>query len=192
MQTPLEIAFHNMPGNPEAERDIRSRVEKLDALYDRLTACRVSVEALHKQHKTGNIYEVHIELTVPGGKLVVSREPHRAKQKYANPDVFTSIRDAFEAAERQLIAYKDKLQGEVKTHPEAFYGQVAQLLPEEDHGFILTKEGALLYFHRNSVMNGDFERLRRGDRVHYVEAMGDTGPTASKVWPITADEEAQA
>jgi hypothetical protein len=46
----------------------------------------------------------------------------------------------------------------------------------------MTKEGGLLYFHRNSLLAGDFEKLKRGDEVAYVEAMGDTGPTASKVW----------
>ncbi len=51
----------------------------------------------------------------------------------------------------------------------------------DDFGFLLTNEGTLLYFHRNSVLNGDFDRLRRGDPVYYVESMGDTGPTAAKV-----------
>jgi cold shock CspA family protein len=45
----------------------------------------------------------------------------------------------------------------------------------------MTKEGGLLYFHRNSVLTGNFDGLRRGDDVTYVEEMGDTGPTASKV-----------
>jgi cold shock CspA family protein len=39
-----------------------------------------------------------------------------------------------------------------------------------------------LYFHRNSLLAGDFDKLKRGDEVRYVEAMGDTGPTARKVW----------
>jgi cold shock CspA family protein len=60
-------------------------------------------------------------------------------------------------------------------------GQVAELTPEEDFGFLLTKEGSLLYFHRNSVLSGDFDRLSRGDQVHYNEAVGDTGPIATKV-----------
>jgi cold shock CspA family protein len=62
-----------------------------------------------------------------------------------------------------------------------FRGQVAELTPGEDFGFLMTKEGALLYFHRNSMLSGDFDRLHRGDDVSYVEAMGDNGPTASKV-----------
>jgi cold shock CspA family protein len=60
-------------------------------------------------------------------------------------------------------------------------GQVAELAPEKDHGFVLTKEGGLLYFHRNAVLVGDFDRLRRGDAVSYVEEVGDTGPMATKI-----------
>jgi cold shock CspA family protein len=39
----------------------------------------------------------------------------------------------------------------------------------------------LLYFHRNAVLIGDFDRLDRGDEVYYVEDLGDTGPIATKV-----------
>jgi cold shock CspA family protein len=52
---------------------------------------------------------------------------------------------------------------------------------EKDFGYVMTKEGGLIYFHRNSVLSGEFDKLRRGDEVTYVESMGDTGPTASKV-----------
>jgi hypothetical protein len=58
---------------------------------------------------------------------------------------------------------------------------VVELTPDADHGFLLTREGGLLYFHRNSVLTGDFDRLDRGDEVYYVEDIGDTGPIASKV-----------
>jgi len=46
----------------------------------------------------------------------------------------------------------------------------------------MTKEGGLLYFHRNVILTGDFDKLRRGDEVRYVEDVGDTGPIATKVW----------
>lgn len=58
------------------------------------------------------------------------------------------------------------------------------LVPERDHGFILTNTGSQLYFHRNSLMEGAFDDLAPGQAVHYVEAAGDTGPTAAKVWPV--------
>lgn len=181
MQTPLEIAFHNVQPSDALEGAIRKHVEKLDRIYGRLIGCRVSVEALHKQHRTGNVYEVHIELMVPGQNLVVSREPHKAKERYANPDVYASVRDAFKSAERQLKNFRQRQRREVKPHEAMLPGRVAQLVPEQDHGFLVTPTGSQLYFHRNSVMD-DFDRLKPGDPVSFVEATGDTGPTASKVW----------
>jgi ribosome-associated translation inhibitor RaiA/cold shock CspA family protein len=182
MQTPLNIAFHNTPSDAGIENEIRERVDKLDRLFDGLIGCRVAVEAQHQQHRTGNVYDVHIELVVPGGELVVSRQPKKAQEKYASPDIHTSIRDAFAAAERQLKDYKAQLRGDVKAHAAEIPGQVARIVPEEDHGFILTGTGGLLYFHRNSVMDNDFDALAVGEPVNYVEAVGDTGPTAAKVF----------
>jgi cold shock CspA family protein len=75
----------------------------------------------------------------------------------------------------------------VKVHAEAFAGQVSQLDPNEDHGFILTHKGGQLYFHRNSLIHRDFDRLQVGDKVHFVETDGDTGPTASKVWRVEGE-----
>jgi cold shock CspA family protein len=182
MDTPLEIAFHNLSSSPTLEEDIRKRVAKLERLYPRLIGCRVAVEALHKQHQTGNIFETHIEMYVPGGKLVVSREPHRVQQRYAKPDAYASVRQAFKAAENQLKAFKEQQRGDIKTHPVMFQARVAEVHRERDHGFITTNEGRQLYFHRNSVMDRDFAELAEGDVVHFIEGEGDTGPTASKVW----------
>jgi len=33
-----------------------------------------------------------------------------------------------------------------------------------------------------TILTGDFDKLRRGDEVYYVEDVGDTGPMATKVW----------
>lgn len=59
---------------------------------------------------------------------------------------------------------------------------MAELAPERNQGFLITKEGGLLYFHRNAILTGDFDKLRYGDEVYYVEDVGDTGPMATKVW----------
>lgn len=182
MDVPVEIVFHNMPASPALEAEIRDRVEKLDRRYEHLVGCRVSVEQLHRRHQTGNLYEVHIEMRVPGDDIVVSREPHRAREKFMDPDVGLAVRTAFKAAERRLSDYKRKQRGEVKPHDSFFAGQITQLYPAEDHGFLLTHEGTQLYFHRNSMVQRDFDALRVGDRVHFVETVGDTGPIASKVW----------
>ncbi|HEX3536377.1 MAG TPA: HPF/RaiA family ribosome-associated protein [Stellaceae bacterium] len=184
MDVPVEIVFHNMSSSPTIETEIRERVGKLDRLYDHLIGCRVAVELLHRRHKTGNLYDVHIDMRVPGNELAISREPHRAREKFANPDLGVALRDAFRAAERRLIDFKRKQHGEVKLHEAdgLLAAQVSQLYPDEDHGFLLTPTGGQLYFHRNSMMNRDFDRLEVGAKVHYVETVGDTGPIANKVW----------
>jgi cold shock CspA family protein len=189
MKTPLEIGFHNLTPSPSLEADIRGKVAKLEKIYPRLIGCRVSVEARHKQHRTGNIYEVHIEMRVPRRNLVVSHEPRRVKSRYARPTVRTSVRDAFRTAEGQLKEFKEQQRGEVKAHAVPYQGEVRGVDRGNGRGFLVTNEGKELYFHRNSVISGDFDKLKRGDAVQYVEAMGDTGPTASKVWVGSSAEE---
>jgi cold shock CspA family protein/ribosome-associated translation inhibitor RaiA len=184
MESPLEIAFHNLQPSPAIEAELRKHVDKIEHRFGRLTGCRVSVEKLHNQHRTGNLFEVHITLSVPGhGRdLAVSRPPQRARERFANPDVHVSIRDAFAAAERQLEAFKGRVRSDI-TPPSAsaLNGQVALIEPGADHGFILNSVGSQLYFHRDSVTNADFEKLKQGDTVHYVEEEGDTGPVATKI-----------
>jgi len=66
MDSPLEIAFHNLQPSPAIETELRKHVDKLEHRFGRLTGCRVSVEKLHNQHRTGNLFEIHITLSIPG------------------------------------------------------------------------------------------------------------------------------
>lgn len=183
MQVPLEIAFHNTDKSAWAETEIRQRVTKLEDMFDRITSCRVRVD---QRAKSSVPPVVRIEIGLPGrADIVVSHEPDHLQQKFQEPDLRTAITEAFRIAERRLLDYKEQLQGRTKAphHDIAnqFLGQVAEIEPERDHGFLLTKEGGLLYFHRNSVLQGSFDDMQRGTAVHYVEDVGDTGPIATKV-----------
>jgi cold shock CspA family protein/ribosome-associated translation inhibitor RaiA len=186
LQVPLEIAFHNIESSAWAEQEIRARVADLEKLYDRLTSCRVRIDQRAKD-RSGTIPPVvHIELGIPGrSDLVVSHEPDHLLRKYRHPDLHKAINEAFRIAARQLVDLKGQRDGRSKdAHHDAgnqSLGQVAEITPEQDFGFLMTKEGGLLYFHRNSLLCGDFDRLERGDEVHYNEDMGDTGPIATKV-----------
>ncbi len=55
------------------------------------------VEAPHKHKSQGSLYNVSIDISVPGADLAVKRE--------ANEDVYIAIRDAFDSARRQLLHY---------------------------------------------------------------------------------------
>jgi cold shock CspA family protein/ribosome-associated translation inhibitor RaiA len=186
MQVPLEIAFHNINQSDWAEQEVRARVADLEKIYDRLRSCRIRIEQ-RASNTSGTIPPVvRIEMGIPGRKdLVVTHEPDRLQRKYQRPDLHNAIHEAFRVAERQLLDLKQQREGRSKDgrHDSSnqSLGQIAEIDPGGDFGFVITKEGGLLYFHRNSLLSGEFERLERGDQVHYVEDSGDTGPVASKV-----------
>jgi ribosomal subunit interface protein len=181
MQLPLEITFRNMDASDAMESNVRERAEKLDQYYDQIMSCRVAVEAHHRHHHKGNIYSVRIDITVPDDELVVSREPGR---DHAHEDVYVAIRDAFDAARRQLKEYAEKRRREVKTHEAPPHGQIGQLVPDQDYGNIVTSDGREVYFHRNSVLNSRFEELEVGMEVRFEEEQGEKGPQASSVHVI--------
>ncbi len=186
MQVPLEISFHNIDSIPWAEDEIRSRAADLERIFERITSCRVHVDQ-RARNSNGTIPPVvHIELGIPGRKdLVVSHEPDHLMRKFQQPDLHNAINEAFRIAERQLLDLKEQMSGRTKDgyhdSENRTFGQIAELSPETDSGFILTSTGGLLYFHRNGMLTGKYDDLKRGDEVYYVEDMGDTGPVASKV-----------
>lgn len=186
MQVPLELAFLNVESSPWVEEEIRARVAELETLYGRLTSCRVRVDQ-RADNANGTIPPVvRIELGIPGHKeIVVSHEPDHLQRKFQRPDLHNAIHEAFRIAERRLRDLKELREGRTKEpHHDSenqSLGQVAEVTPDADHGFLITKEGGLLYFHRNALLSGEFDELRRGDEVYYVEDVGDSGPLATKV-----------
>lgn len=73
------------------------------------------------------------------------------------------------------------LRGEVKAHDAPAHGKVVRFLAGEDCGFIEAPDGREIYFHRNSVVDGDFDKLETGDEVRFVEEAGEKGAQASAV-----------
>ncbi len=113
MQLPIQITFRGLTHSDAVETHIREKAEKLNAIYARLMSCRVMVEATHRNHQQGNLFHVRVEIGVPGKELVVSRESH---DNHAHEDVYVVIRDAFDAAKRQLEEFARMQRGEVKNH----------------------------------------------------------------------------
>ena len=180
MDLPVEITFHNMDHSDAVEARVREKVERLEKLSDRLSHCRVTIEAPHKHHRKGNTYRVRILLSMPQGQVAVSRDPGDA---HAHEDIYVAIRDAFHAAERQLKERRQKQRGDVKTHESPLQGRVGRLFPTEEHGFIVTNDGREIYFHRNAVVDGSLDDLKEGQTVELTIFHGDNeaGPHASTV-----------
>ena len=178
MQLPLQITFRNMDASEAVEAKVRGEAEKLDMLCGRIMRCSVIVEAHHKHHHKGNLFHVRINLTVPGDELFVNREP---EEHHAHEDVYVAIRDAFDAACRQLKAYTNRIRQEVKTHEPSPHGRISKLFKDKGYGTIESSDGRDIYFHRNSVLNADFEKLEAGTEVRFAEEEGAHGPQASTV-----------
>jgi ribosome-associated translation inhibitor RaiA len=102
MSSHLQVTFRGLPPSDAIEERIRERTEKLISLYDRIISCHVLVEAPHAHQHKGNVYEIHINLRVPRHDIVVSRG---AALNHAHEDAYVAVRDAFDAAERQLEDY---------------------------------------------------------------------------------------
>lgn len=177
MQTPVEIDFRGFEASDAQRSAIERHLAEIERRFGGIISGRVSVKAPDMHHRTGAAFEVSIRLKLPAGREVdVSRTPG-ADERHASFNF--ALGDAFRRAERQLHDAVERMQGEVKTGAEQPAGTVVRLF--EDHGFLETAEGLEIYFHRNSVVNGGFDRLERGSRVTFVESRGEKGPQASTV-----------
>ncbi len=178
MQLPVQVTFRNMERSDALEADVRERADKLDRIYDRIMSCRVVIEEHHKHHHQGNLFHCRIDLKVPNGELVASRDPG---EHHAHEDAYVAVRDAFNSIQRQLERYAEEHRGDVKTHEVPLHGRIAQLNLGEGFGLIEASDGREIYFHRNSVLNVPFHGLTVGTEVRFVEEKGEEGPQASTV-----------
>ncbi len=103
MGAPLQVTFRKMAASPFLRARIEERAERLMRLHDRIVGCRVVVEAPHRRHHKGTLYAIAVELAVPGATLTCHRSPGA---RHAHEGIYVAMHDAFDAAERQLQAYR--------------------------------------------------------------------------------------
>ena len=173
MKTPLQISSRKVSLSDAAIEAIEKRAQKLESFHDQIIACRVMVEAPHRHKHQGLLYKVRIDLTVPGREIVVKNEAHE--------DIYVAVRDAFDAARRQLLSFARKRRGEVKTHVAPPVAHVARVFAEDGFGFLETDDGREIYFHGNSVVGDTIDNLEVGAPVRFAEEQGAMGPQASTV-----------
>ncbi len=173
MKIPLEISSRNLELSDETRDLIHEKAEKLDSLYDDIIRCRVKLDVPHRSQRSGILYDVRIDITVPGGEVVVKREP--------GEDLHVAILNSFDVAQRRLKDYAGRQRGEIKLHEEKPTAQVVRVFHDEGYGFLMTPDGREVYFHENALLNGDFRNLQVGTSVQYVEREGDKGVQASSI-----------
>lgn len=173
MQTSLQITVRDIPHSDALETHIRAKVKKLEELFAQLVSCRVVVEVPHRHKQQGKHFNVRIDLGVPGNAIVVNRDHHE--------DPYVALRDAFDAAKRQLEDYARRLRRETKAHAAEYLGRVARISHKEGFGFIAGQDGTERYFHRDNVVSPNFDKLKEGDEVKFVEELGTDGLQAKRI-----------
>jgi ribosomal subunit interface protein len=104
----MQITIRDIDHSEALEAHIRDKAKKLDEFFNHIMSCRVVVEMPHKHHRQGKQFNVRIDIGVPGSEIVVNRDHAE--------DVYVALRDAFDAAKRQLEEYARKIRGDIKTH----------------------------------------------------------------------------
>ncbi|HET7061659.1 MAG TPA: HPF/RaiA family ribosome-associated protein [Nitrosospira sp.] len=169
----FQITSRDISHSDALESHVRQKAEKLEAFYPHMMGCRVVIGVPHKHKHQGRAFSVRLDITVPGKELVVNHE--------ADEDVYVSLRDAFDAARRQLEDHARRQRGDIKAHTPVLHGRVKRLIPGEDYGFIETPDGQELYFHRDNLANINFDKLSEGSEVQFVEDVASEGLQAKRV-----------
>ncbi len=108
---PVQITFRHMETSPAVETRVRELADHLGVFSDRIQSCRVVVDSPHRHHHQGKVFNVKVQLTLPGEDVVVDME---RPDRLGHEDVYVVLRDAFDAARRQLQQRMSSLRGEAK------------------------------------------------------------------------------
>jgi len=110
MKLPLQITLRDISHSDAIETHIREKSDKLEQLFPHIMSSHVVLEMPGKHKHQGKQFSVHLEIKIPGGEIVVSKEK--------DEDVYVVLREAFDAARRQLEAHTQRQRHEVKQHAQ--------------------------------------------------------------------------
>ncbi len=173
MLLPLQITIRDLPASVVIENHIRKKAEKLNRYCDQISSCRVVIELAQKSKHHGRLFNVRIDITVPGKELVVTKKQ--------NEDVYITIRDAFNAVYRQLEEHTRRRHGHVKKHNDVLHGKICRLMQTDGYGFIEGTDGNEYYFSMTNVSYPSFQQLLIGDAVEYQGECFNDGQHAHHV-----------
>lgn len=182
LETPIEIAFHNMDHSDHIEHQVRRQAKKLERFRDTLIGIRVAVEAAHKGSQSTDM-RVKVEAKLPG-TLVVGQASGRPHHAVDNADAYGFIRDAVDNAVRRIESYIGKHFEPTKTPAgEMRHARITRLDADKGTGMLETETGQSLFFQAGAVKGEDIGTLGVGMTVTYTvaPAEGAYGPEASSV-----------
>jgi cold shock CspA family protein/ribosome-associated translation inhibitor RaiA len=175
----VQVIFHDVQRSQWVEDYISERAQRLGRFASDITSCRVTLAQEQASRHKGNRYSVLVEVRVPPQHdLAVRKQKDIVDMPQQLPAL---INLAFGAVERQLKKFAELRRHDEKTHDGQPHGMVERIF-DEGYGFIRALgDNRQFYFHRNSVLHGEFERLAVGAEVRFSPEEGEKGPQASSV-----------
>jgi len=105
MSNEFQVVFHNIDHSDAIVEAVNKRISKLERYCDQIIAGRVVLDSPHNNHHKGRVYSVGLEIHTPQKEVRVNQDQH---DNHAHEDLYVAIRDAFNAAERQLKSIDKK------------------------------------------------------------------------------------
>ncbi|MHC4427377.1 MAG: HPF/RaiA family ribosome-associated protein [Planctomycetota bacterium] len=109
----IQVTFRDMRVSDAVEARCWKEAEGLERYFDRIVSCHVTIAESHRRRRQGNLFDVRINLSVPGRELVVNRQ---AAEHQVDEDIDIALREAFDRMRRQLQDHVRKIRGQVKKH----------------------------------------------------------------------------
>ena len=173
------ISFRNLGHSAAIEQHVLQRFEELKKHHPRIIGCNAVIGAPRKRQVSGQEFEVALTIKIPGPDVHIHESIGRST---AEEDVNLAVHKAFDAARRVLKRQKKKMAGvEVKQHPPILHGRVDRLFLGEGYGFIKGDDGREVYFERDNLTTGNWDKLIIDAKVRFREGAGEKGPYAMNV-----------
>src|ERR1019366_6849496 len=114
MQVPLDISFQHSEPSEEIRSEIERQAKHLEKFNDRITSCNVTVIAPRSRHQKGGLFKIDIRIAMPSHKDIIVTKTHDDAPEHEH--VAVAIKDAFDAAQRQIGVAVLELRGPVQPH----------------------------------------------------------------------------
>lgn len=134
MTFPLQVSFQQMGVSPALRDRIGELAARLERFSPNILHCRVRVERPPQHKQQGALHHIRIDIAVPDGQIIIR---HSHSGDHAHESAYVALRDAFNAARRQLESYERKRRGEVKRR-----GGIAQPAPKPPKSVAARRRGA--------------------------------------------------
>lgn len=102
MTYPLKISFRHLPRSAQVVSFVTRRADKLDCFSDRITNCRVVIDAPHQWGKNGNHFGVRMILSMSDYKIIIDNDPEK---NHLYKSLSYAVIDTFEIAYNLVWAY---------------------------------------------------------------------------------------